>query len=105
MWRLAGRTRMARKWLVMAASGLPLLVLVPRRQVTGRTWAAWARARVRRVAGGGGEAGLGGGARPPAGLGRGAAPAPRAGGPPLAPPADRPPAARGRRPDARGSAC
>ena len=35
MSRLAGRTRMATKWLVMAASGLPLVALVPCRQVTG----------------------------------------------------------------------
>jgi hypothetical protein len=37
---------MARKQLVMAAYGLPVLVLVPCRQVTGRTWSAWERARV-----------------------------------------------------------
>src|SRR5262249_61645909 len=84
MGRLAGRTWMARKWLVMAASGLPLLVLVPRRQVTGRTWAAWARARVRRVAGGCGEAGVGGWPGAPEGLGRGAGPASWAGGVALA---------------------
>jgi hypothetical protein len=35
MSRLAGRTRVATKWLVMAASGLPLLALAPCRQVTG----------------------------------------------------------------------
>ena len=34
---LAGRTRMARKWLVINALGLPLVALVPCRQVTGAT--------------------------------------------------------------------
>ena len=48
----AGRTRMARKQPVMAASGLSRVALVPCRQVTGRTWSACARARVRRLAGG-----------------------------------------------------
>ena len=51
MSRLAGRTRIARKWLVMAASGLPLVALVPCRQVTGWTWSAWAIASWRRLTG------------------------------------------------------
>ena len=50
--RLAGRTRMARKWLVMAASGLPRVALVPCRQVTGWMSAALAIASWRRFAGG-----------------------------------------------------
>jgi hypothetical protein len=51
MRRLAGRTRTARKWLVMAAVGLPLVALVPCRQVTGWIWPAWAMASWRRLAG------------------------------------------------------
>ena len=52
MSRLAGRTRMATKWLVMAASGLPLVALVPCRQVTGWIWSALAMASWRRFTGG-----------------------------------------------------
>jgi len=37
MRRLAGRTRIARKWLVMAAAGVAAGALVPCRQVTGWT--------------------------------------------------------------------
>ena len=61
--RPAGRTRIARKWLVMAASGLPRVFRVPCRQATGRIWpaAAW-------PAGAGSPAGAG------TGLGRLAAP-------------------------------
>ena len=52
MPRLAGWTRMATKWLVMAAPGLPLVALVPCRQVTGCTWSALAMASWRRFTGG-----------------------------------------------------
>src|ERR1035441_905090 len=51
MSRLAGRTRMARKQLGMAASGLLLVALVPCRQVTGLAWPAWSVAQWRRVSG------------------------------------------------------
>ena len=54
MSRLAGRTRIARKWLVMAAAGLPLVALVPCRQVTCRIWSALAMASWRRFTGGAG---------------------------------------------------
>ena len=40
MRRLAGRTRIVRKWLVIAAPGLPGVILVPCRQVTGWVWPA-----------------------------------------------------------------
>jgi hypothetical protein len=43
MSRLAGRTRIARKLLLMAAVGLPLMALVPCRQVTGAIWSALAQ--------------------------------------------------------------
>ena len=52
MSRLAGRTRMARKWLAMAAAGLPLVALVPWRQVTGWIWLAQAMASWRKSAAG-----------------------------------------------------
>ena len=51
MSRLAGRTRIARKWLVIEASGLSLAALVPCRQVTCRILSALAIASVRRFAG------------------------------------------------------
>src|SRR5512135_56536 len=51
MRRLAGRTRIAMKWLVMAAPGLPRVVLVPCRQVTGAAWSACAMASWRTLAG------------------------------------------------------
>src|SRR5947207_3060192 len=51
MRRLAGRTRIARKWLVMAAVGLPWVALVPCRQVTGWVWSALARASWRKLTG------------------------------------------------------
>ena len=54
MSRLAERTRIAAKQLVIEASELPLVVLVPCRQVTGRTWSALAIASVRRFTGGAG---------------------------------------------------
>ena len=47
-----GRTRIARKWQVMAASGLPRVVRVPCRQATGRIWPAAAMASWRRFTGG-----------------------------------------------------
>src|SRR5260370_36681604 len=65
MSRLAGRTRMATKWLVMAAVGLPLVALVPCRQVTCWIVSARAMASWRRFTGGRGEAGLRGEPRPP----------------------------------------
>ena len=43
---------MARKWLVIEAVGLPLVALVPCRQVTGGIVSAWAIASWRRFAGG-----------------------------------------------------
>jgi hypothetical protein len=54
MSRLAGRTRIARKQLVIEASGLPLAALVPCRHVTCRILPALAIASVRRFAGGAG---------------------------------------------------
>jgi hypothetical protein len=51
MRRLAGRTRIARKQLVMAAAGLPLVALVPCRQVTYCTWLALAMASWRTLTG------------------------------------------------------
>ncbi len=65
MSRLAGRTRIATRQLVMAAVGLPLAALVPCRQVTGRAVSAWAIASWRRFTGGPGQAGPGGRPGPP----------------------------------------
>ena len=65
MSRLAGRTRIARKQLVIEASGLPLAPLVPCRHVTCRILPALAIASVRRFAGGAGQAGPGGRPGPP----------------------------------------
>src|SRR2546430_13232902 len=87
MSRLAGRTRIARKQLVIEAVGLALVALVPCRQVTGPILSALAMASWRRFAGGAGEGGAGGRAGPPPqapgprpgtpGTGPGGAPAPR----------------------------
>jgi hypothetical protein len=51
MRRLAGRTRIVRKWLVIAAPGLPGVILVPCRQVTGWVWPTCAIASWRTLTG------------------------------------------------------
>src|SRR2546423_14900273 len=95
MSRLAGRTRIARKQLVIEAVGLALVALVPCRQVTGPILSALAMASWRRFAGGAGEAGppprLAGPRRGSSAQALGGAPPPA----PTAPPRSLPPPARG----------